>query len=233
VALPLVLKSLLPKNFKSGPSTHCKWPRHTNATLHKARRNSRRETWSRPHSSMHKTLWLTHQYNLYGLHCIFSSHLTSVLPTNTLNNQIKMLLIPAIGGLVVLTSIICLFATIRCHQQNTFLILRMSTYIRQTPGVHNRKGSALTPIPLPKSCYLSCIHISPNQQMKRIAVEYVNAQMCKKFFLFGQSAISPGHKHTKQRVKATYMLTWGCALLFKATHLRGQSHNKVYQDGDE
>lgn len=84
VSLPLVSKSLLPKDFKSGPSSHCKWPRHTNATLHKAGRNSRRETWSRPHSSMHKTLWLTH-YSLYGLHCILYTHLMSVIPTTTLH----------------------------------------------------------------------------------------------------------------------------------------------------
>lgn len=71
------------RTSKVAHQPHCKWPCHTNATLHKAGRNSRRETWSRPHSSMHKTLWLTH-YNLYGLHCILCSHLTSVLPTNTL-----------------------------------------------------------------------------------------------------------------------------------------------------
>lgn len=73
----------------------------------------------------------------YSLQPLWSS-LYSLLTFNfsftnkylTLNNQIKMLLIPAIGGLDVLTSIICLFATIRCLQQ---LILRMSTYIRQTP----------------------------------------------------------------------------------------------------
>lgn len=92
-----------------------------------------------------------------------------------------MLLIPAIGGLDVLTNIICNNKTSSTKYISDFTyehLHKTDPMLPNARGVHNRKGSALTPYPSPNLVTHSAF-TSPNQQMKLIAVEKVNAQMCK------------------------------------------------------
>lgn len=96
-------------------------------------------------------------------------------------------------------------------------------------GVHNRKGSALTPYPSPNLVtHPASTHLQTNKWNLQQLKMWMHKCVRKKKPNLVRVAISPAHnKHTKQqRVKATYMLTWGCALFFKVPHLRGQPHKK-------